>query len=194
LNGTDGVVRAAAIGYRLSDGYYSFRFHEFAAGISTILAEHRVAFDFVNGRMIGFESKELHTAVVLPVIGLLSGRPGFEEVESAYLGALDELSRGTPDDAITDAARALQLILESLGCEGNALGALAASAKKRGLLGPHDHLLTEAVAKVIDWVSADRTAMGDAHHASRATPDDAWFTVHIVGAVILRLASGPRAV
>jgi len=175
-------------------GYYSFGLDDFAAVISTILAEHRIAFDFVDGRMIPFESKELHTAVVEPVVRLLSGRQGYESVESAYLAALHELSAGSPDDAITDAARALQLMLEGLGCEGNALGPLVASAKKRGLLGPHDHLLTEALAKTIDWVSADRTAMGDAHHVSRATPDDAWFTVHVVGAIIVRLAGGARAV
>ena len=40
------------------------------------------------------------------------------------------------------------------------------------------------------WVSADRSEMGDSHKAETTlTRDDAWLTVHVVGALILRLAS-----
>jgi hypothetical protein len=50
------------------------------------------------------------------------------------------------------------------------------------------------VEKILHWVSADRSEKGDAHEVSTATVDDAWFIVHIVGAVILRLSkASPRA-
>lgn len=46
----------------------------------------------------------------------------------------------------------------------------------------------------MQWVSAGRSTMGDAHHATSPLPEDAWLTVHIVGAIIVRLANQtPRA-
>jgi hypothetical protein len=55
------------------------------------------------------------------------------------------LAEGKPADAITDVARALQEALVILGCKGNALGPLAKSARSKGLLGPHDALMTDMV-------------------------------------------------
>lgn len=76
------------------------------------------------------------------------------------------------------------------GCKGNSLGPLAKDAKARGLLAPHDETLSDALQKIIDWVSADRSSKGDAHNASTASRSDAWLTVHVVGALILRLSEG----
>lgn len=39
----------------------------------------------------------------------------------------------------------------------------------------------------MEWVSADRNAKGDSHKADKAAKDDAWFIVHVVGALIVRL-------
>lgn len=162
--------------------------------INSVLNEHRIAFEMINGEMVEFESKELHSEVVAPVLRLLSGRPGWDKVESAYQDALREISDNKPGDAITDAGTALQEALVTLGCTGNALGPLAKDARKKGLLAPHDETLNDAIQKIIDWVSADRSTTGDAHKASQATRDDAWLAVHVVGALILRLAGGsPRA-
>jgi hypothetical protein len=52
--------------------------------------------------------------------------------------------------------------------------------------------MAEALEKIIDWVESDRSEKGDAHNARPATREDAWLTVHIVGAVILRLTGEPR--
>jgi hypothetical protein len=131
--------------------------------------------------------------VVVPTLRLLAGRVDYAAVEIAYRNALEEISGGKPDDAITDAATALQEMLELLGCEGNALGPLIRDARRKGVLAPHDQTLGDAIAKIGDWVSADRSEMGDGHRgASAATRDDAWLIVHIVGALVLRLASPPR--
>ena len=151
-----------------------------------VFLAHRVSFEMVNGFMVERESQELHAAVVSPVLRLLSGRNGWEHIEVSYQKALREISEGHPDDAITDAATALQDALTLLGCDGNALGPLISDAKKRNLIAAHD-------APVLHWVSADRSETGDGHHKSDASIEDAWLTVHVVGALILRLATGgPR--
>ena len=164
----------------------------FAEEVNRVLGEHRISFELIDGEMVPFESRELHTSVVAPTLALLAGTQRFEKIEAAYRDALNELSERHPDDAVTDAARALQEALVSLGCEGNALGPLMASAKKRGLLGSHDSVLADALGKIIDWVNADRAVSGDAHLESRASQEDAWFSVHVIGALILRLTQGAR--
>lgn len=163
----------------------------YAKLVNEILRENRVAFELIDGSMIPIESQELHASVIRPTITLLSGRPGFEAIEVAYVKALDEIAKGDPGDSITDAGTALQQTLEALGCQGNALGPLIKDAKRRGLLLAHDSTLTDGIEKILHWVSADRSESGDAHKATTASIEDAWLTVHVVGALILRLADGP---
>ncbi len=167
--------------------------HLFAHGVKIVLREHRIAYDFIEGKMIEMESQELHHEVVVPVLRLLSGRSGWEPVESAYQDALGELGRGASADAITDAGTALQQALERLGCDGNALGPLIRSAKAKGLLGKHDENLIAGVERFLQWSSAERSNGGDSHHSAESSLDDAWLMVHIVGALILRLTARPRA-
>jgi hypothetical protein len=155
---------------------------EFEIVLNSIFAQERVAFEFIGDEIVEFESKEQHAAVVAPVLRLLSGRAGWEQVEAAYQKALKEIGQD-PSDAITDAGTALQEAFGVLGCRGKALGPLMDDARRRGLLAPYD-------AKIVDWVSADRSGKGDAHNAGRAARDDAWLAVHVVGALILRLGAG----
>jgi hypothetical protein len=157
----------------------------FETGATKIFTQERISYEMISGQIVPFSSRELHAEIVDPVLRLLGGLSGWEEVESTYQKALHEIGID-PGDAITDAATALQVTLTKLGCKGNALGPLTQSAIRLGLLAPHDkHLL--------DWLSADRSSTGDAHKASKADPSDAWFIVHVAGALILRLANGnPR--
>jgi hypothetical protein len=159
---------------------------DFEVVLNTIFAQERVAFEFIGNEIVEFDSKEMHATVVAPTLRLLSGRAGWDKVEDAYQKALKEIGVD-PADAITDAGTALQEALAQLGCKGNALGPLGDDARKRGLLTPYD-------AKLVDWVSADRSGKGDAHNATPATRDDAWLAVHVVGALILRLAGDPNRV
>jgi len=193
------VIEAMAVVTRDQTLRFSAQRYEanrtFADAVSTTLREHRISYDLIDGRMIEFSSREMHVAVTVPALTLLAGRPELKQVESAYRDALDEISKGKPGDAITDAGTALQETLTALGCTGNALGQLIRSAKTKGFLAPHDGPLLEGIEKVLHWVSADRSESGDAHSATTASVDDAWFIVHIVGAVILRLVQGgPRSV
>jgi hypothetical protein len=102
----------------------------------------------------------------------MGGDVRYTAAETAYQKALKEIA-ADPGDAIIDAARALQEMLTALGCEGNSLGPLLTSARKKGLLGPYDYKLLDVVAKAIDWVSAgscrgldpaDRRAVGVVTH------------------------------
>jgi hypothetical protein len=159
----------------------------FTGAVNEVLYQERIGFEFVGGTLVEKDSQELHAEVIAPTLRLLSGRPGWEDVEKAYQRALEEISDGHPDDAITDAGAALQEALVKLGCEGNALGPLIASGLKKRLFAQHD-------AKLLSWASADRSELGDGHQgASPATRHDAWLAVHVVGAIILRLTGPTRS-
>ena len=161
----------------------------FTRETSEIFAQERVGWELIDGHMVEIHSKELHEAAVEPALRLLH-RSGFAKADKQYRDALDELAQGKASDAITDAGATLQEMLEALGCEGNQLGDLVRSAAKKRLLGAHDTPLVEAIEKTMHWVAADRSEMGDAHGATQATREDAWLIVHVVGALIVRLASG----
>src|SRR5437867_3146024 len=49
------------------------------------------------------------------------------------------------------------------------------------------------VERIGEWVSADRSARGDAHAVTDADADDAWLAVHVVGALLLRLEKRLKA-
>ncbi|KIP95007.1 hypothetical protein RU09_02535 [Microbacterium sp. MEJ108Y] len=154
--------------------------------INRVLAEDRIAFEYVGGEMVPFASRELHVEVVEPVLRLLA-TPGWERVEKSYQSALSELARDEGADAITDAGTALQEALSFLGAEGNQLGDLTTSAKSKGIIASHDAPLLQTIDKACRWASADRSNKGDARNADEASREDAWFTVHVVGAILLRL-------
>lgn len=155
----------------------------FSTRINGVLEEHRIAFELVDHRMVEFDSKELHAAVVQPALCLLGGSAEFVAIESSYQDALREISEHHYADAVTDAARALQETLRAVGCEGNALGRLLDSAVSKNLIVARDK-------KLVDWVSAERSQVGDAHVMTAPSKSDAWLSVHIVGALIVHLLSG----
>jgi len=187
LNGCDNSYFLSTIElfYALLERKWSFLHDNLEIAVNEIFSQERISYEMISGEIIPFSSRELHVEIVEPVLRLLGGRSGWEEVETTYQKALHEIGVD-PGDAITDATTALQLDLTILGCKGNALGPLTQSAMKMGLLAKHDRNL-------LDWLSADRSSTGDAHRASSAGPGDAWFTIHVSGALILRLVSGgPR--
>jgi hypothetical protein len=165
----------------------------FSHEVNRILREDRVAFELVEGEMVPFSSRELHVEIVTPTLRLIA-QSGWESVESAYQDALKQLSQGNAPNAITDAGTALQEALVKCGATGNALGPLIQSARASGLLASHDVPMAEALRKVADWVSADRSVSGDTHNSTPAEVEDAWLIVHVVGALVLRLSgASPRA-
>ncbi len=130
--------------------------------------------------------------VIEPTLGLLIGEK-FREARASYKEALEEIADGKPGDAMTDAGRALQQTFQALGCEGKMLGPLLRDAKQKGLLGNIDAPLTEGIEKLYNWASANRNELSDAHNSADLLVEDGWLMIHVVGALIQRLAAGtPR--
>ena len=162
---------------------------DFRSQVNQILEAHIVAFYLHhNSRLVEVESHEMHDAVIAPTLYLLHSQPQFAAAETAYQNALGEIRKRDAGDAVTDAATALQEVLTALGCTGGALGDLLKSAKNKGLVKGNDTPLTEAIGNTVNWVAAKRN-QGEAH---KGDPDinmsDAWMMVHVVGALIIRLA------
>ena len=164
----------------------------FDAIVGVILREQRISYELIDSEMVPIESLAMHSNVIAPPLRLLAGAKILQPVETAYRDALDELSKGKAGNAITDAGTALQELLVALSCEGNALGPLIKSAKVKGLFAGHDSPMVDAIEKVLHWVSADRSEKGDAHSSAEPALDDAWLTVNVVGALLLRLSKGKR--
>lgn len=156
--------------------------------LRVVLEDARVSYDFVEGNIVPRGEQEMHVEVVVPTITLLSGRPSFEDAERNYMDALTSIRQGRFDDAVTNAAAAVEATLRILGC-GDARTAFAkrgAVAIERNLLAPHDKGL-------LGWITATRGLEGDAHgQGSHTTRADAWLVVHVAGALILRLVDGPN--
>jgi hypothetical protein len=162
----------------------------FRKRVNEIFEAHLVGFGLhQDSRLIPVKSHEMHNAVVAPTLYLLHSQPRFAAAEQAYQDALREIRNRDAGDAITDAGTALQGALKAPGCDGNALGDQLKSAKKKGLVRGTDTPLTDAV---IQWVAAQRNA-GEAHTAGHDfTMSDAWMIVHVVGALIIRLAEASQ--
>jgi len=160
----------------------------FDKAVNEWLTQSRISFELIRHEMVPFSSRELHVEVVAPALQLLSVRADWLPVETAYRGALVELSRGAAANAVTDAGTALQEAFTVLGCDGNSLGGLIKSARKKEILNAHDLPMLDAIERIAQWVSADRSITGDSHNAKPAEVDDAWLTVHVVGALLLRLS------
>ena len=151
--------------------------------IRTILEDHRVSYDFVEGHIIPRKELIMHSEVVVPTLTLLAGRKDFDFAERRYVEALKSIQDHRFDDAVTDASGSLEAVFDALGCDGKTLDRKAKQAQDVGLMSRHDQ-------RVIDWISADRVAKGDSHISARETTrDDAWLAVHVAGAFMLRLAN-----
>lgn len=160
--------------------------------LNGILHSHRVAYKMIDGQMFPYRDDPVFASTIEPTIRLLVDKR-FEAAQKSYRSALQEIRAGEAADAVTDAGRALQDTLSALGYGGSTIGRQLSNAKKNGLLSGHDIPLGNALEAVINWGSAERSEIGDAHKDSDATLDDAWLTVQVIGALILRLASdSPR--
>jgi hypothetical protein len=181
----DARIEGLAMIPRPSEGWRAL-----AGAFNDILNQHRISYRIVEAQVVEFQSMELHESVVEPTLRLLSGDSRYADAETAYQDALREISSGKPADAVTDAASALEQVLVTLGCAGTTIGTRLDSARNKGLLGGHDVSLLKRVG---DWVNADRSNKGDVHTSPTEERDDAWLTVHVVGAFILRIAAANAA-
>lgn len=160
--------------------------------VNQIFQQHRIGYKFVDDELIPFEDDELMRNVIEPTLVLLVGKK-FQAARRSYREALEEIADGHPADAMTDAGRALEETLEALGCEGDMLGPLVKDAKRKGLLGGVDSPLIDGIERFCNWAAGSRNQMSDAHKSPQARLEDGWLMIHVVGALIQRLAAGtPR--
>ena len=160
--------------------------------VNKVFRQHRIGYKFVDDDLIPFEDDELMQNVVEPTLGILvEGR--FQEARKSYMEALEVIADGKPGTSITHAGTALQQTFQALGCDGKVLGNLVRDAKRKGLLGEVDTPLAEGIEKFCNWAAANRNQLSAAHSSTELKSEDAWLMVHVVGALIQRLAAGtPR--
>lgn len=161
----------------------------FRSRANAIFVTFRINWVFVNGRLAERSDQMMHVEVVAPLEAVLTGKPEFAAAEAAYRESLAHLANGQPGAAITSASSTLQEVLRVLGAKGGDLNSLLADATRRGFLAKHDAKLNLAFRNIADWAVADRGNKGNAHWASTGGQDDAWLAVHIIGALIVRLAA-----
>lgn len=162
---------------------------QYEDSVNDVFNEHRIGYKFIDGELVAYQDDELMQESVEPALRLLVGEK-FDKAHQSYLAALHQISQNEAGNAITDAATALQETLEALGCQGKDLGKLITDARKKGMFGPQDSPMTEGIHSIVRWVASDRNQIGDAHRFSPARREDAWLIVHVVGAIIVRLAEG----
>jgi len=155
--------------------------------VNRLLESYRISYLIEGDEVVEFSSKELHISIVAPTLKLLASEKRFNLVEKSYRDSIKELTNGKPSDSITDAGTALQEILRVLGCKGDNFSALLKSAKSTILNGYNSRYI-DAIDNLVNWVSAVRSELGDSHKVTEADKDDAWFVVHTVGILILRLS------
>lgn len=178
---------AVAVKYYANEGVKEpSALEKFHADVNKLLASYRVNYTLEEGEITELDSREIHKAIISPTLALL-GRSGWEQVEKSYQDALKELAAGNPSDAITDATTALQEALRKLGCKGKDLATLLKSAKNT-IMNGYDGKYIDSIDSLISWCSANRSNRGDSHKVTDTDKDDAWFVVHTVGILILRLS------
>jgi hypothetical protein len=156
--------------------------------MNTILREHRVAYEIVNGQMQPLNSAALTDLVYEPLAALFNNAKSFHKVESAYREAWKEFAEHRFSNAITDAATALQEMCESLGATQSQLSDQLKHLRNSGLLNSFDAPLVEAISKMISWAGGVRSQIGDTHRVNDTSIEDARFFLAVIGALIIRLA------
>lgn len=164
----------------------------FAIEVNRILAEHRISYQLIGDVMIEHKSQVMFANIVEPVLIHTANIEQLSGVNKSFRDALDELSKGKYADAITDASRALEETLRYLGAEGTGTTGLFRSAVRKDLVKPHDQKLFDSIFSAVSWVGAQRTNEGDAHNHTEPSTSEAWATVHICGALILKFLKLPN--
>lgn len=152
------------------------------------LLHARVDWSFEDGQFQERGNFVMHSEVLRPATILLADDPAFARASAAFQSALTKLSKGETEVALTEAATSLQEFFRALGVDGNSLSNQLDNAVNQKVVSGADRSLMKPL---IDWVNADRSNRGNAHHhrAGEVSKADAWLMMHVVGAVMVRLSN-----
>jgi len=152
------------------------------------LLHARVDWTFEDGRFQERGNFVMHSEVLRPATILLADHQDFAKASAAFQSALNRLSKGETDVALTEAATALQEFFRALGVTGNSVSDQLNNAQQQKVITKADRSLMKPL---IDWVNADRSERGNAHHhrAGDVTKADAWLMLHVVAALMVRLSN-----
>ena len=159
----------------------------FSNEVNRILIENRISYKLHGAEMIEHKSQLMFTNILEPILIHTSKDESLLSINKAFLEAIEELSIGKHANAITDASRALEESLRYIGAKGNGPGELFNDARSKGFLKPHDQPLFEVLNRAVGWVSAQRANEGDAHRQTEPVNSEAWATIYICGALILKI-------
>lgn len=152
------------------------------------LLHARVDWLFEDGRFQERGNYVMHSEVLRPATVLLADDPALTKASAAFQSALTRLSKGETDVALTEASTSLQEFFRALGVDGNSVSDQLNKAQQSKLISKADRSLMKPL---IDWVNADRSERGNAHHhrAGDVSKADAWLMMHVVGALMVRLSN-----
>jgi hypothetical protein len=166
---------------------YLHSFDYFRSEVNRILLESRVSYKLIGNEMVEHRSQIMFNEILEPVLVQTSNKAALNGINRSFSEALAELARGKTANSITDASRSLEEALRFVGATGSGTGELFKDARKRGILKPHDQPLFDVIAKAMAWVGAQRSNEGDAHAYTDPSSSEAWATIYICGALILRI-------
>jgi hypothetical protein len=180
----------------LDSGYWASPEYDsdaYATAVNDVLLMERVNWEFGGDRLIPRGNSVLHSDVVEPAMTIMLHDARFATASRSFQAALDALGENRPADAVTKAAASVQEYFRALGVTGNSLSDQLNFAQTHRVITRADRMLFKPY---IDWANADRSDHGNAHfhRDGEVTRSDAWLAVHVLAAVMVRLAQGePRA-
>ncbi|WP_279366229.1 hypothetical protein [Microbacterium testaceum] len=161
---------------------------DFIETVNYILLGARVEWTFEDGLFTQRGNSVLHADVVKPASVLLDSDARFQRASAAFQTAINRLSENHPGAAITDAGTAVQEFFRALGVNGNSLSDQLNAAQKASIITGYDRAVLQPFS---DWLNADRSTRGNAHHHNEGdvTKADAWLAIHVACALMVRLSN-----
>lgn len=160
----------------------------FLMSVNDLLLAARVEWHYNDRSFVQRGNSVLYSDIVKPTTILLDSSPVFAKASRRFNAAISRLSENKPDAAITDAASAVQEMLRALGANGNSITDQIDAAARQKIITQVDRQL---LRPIVNWVNADRSERGNAHHhrADDASKADAWLAIHVAGALMVRLSN-----
>lgn len=108
---------AQSVGYKDPLGYAEENVENHITELNNRFQQHRLGYEFVNGKLIQIDSKYIHHEYIKPALNLLHTN-GFEGAEEEYTKAFEALRNGDYKSAIIEAEKAFESTMKTI-CSKN---------------------------------------------------------------------------